>query len=285
MNLGHRFISYIRARFPAGAALVYSVLFISTVAKFYSMSIGWAGVCAIVIVFLFFLRLRLLDEIKDYRYDIEHHSDRPVARGLLSLAELKVVVAFIFVLEVIILLGVPAYARGLWALALVYSAFMYHDFFIRSRGTVAFTMLLIMHHFVFVLYALFAVAAVSGTEFIFDRGGWALLVFLLTPTLCFEIGRKLEQRYNPAGIPTDDTYAFRWGTGVTYSIVLIILYLQVAAYFVLVDGRLPQTMPFLLLTLGATALPFFNQKYGVHTARYWTVALPLFGLLSFALLG
>lgn len=286
-----RLVAYSRIRFPALVALAYALLFAISVKKFVAGNWGLGDILTVPVlcitgaIFLFLLRLRLLDEVKDYHYDRQHHSDRPVARGLLSLTEVRRSATIVIVLEAILQLYVPPLARVIWVAALLYSVLMYRDFFIRSRHSISFTLQLVLHHVIFLLYTAYAVAVMSSTWLNFDMRGVALIVFMVAPTLCFEIGRKLEHRYDGTGNRTDDTYAYHWGQGPTFLVVLAVLYLQVAGFYVLTAGSIGSVLPLALLTLAATATFVVNFEYGVRLAKYWTVVWPLIGLLSFVATG
>jgi 4-hydroxybenzoate polyprenyltransferase len=90
-----RLYAYTRERFPlAPYAFATALFFLSaymTARGLTGRSTGFSAesVIGLVTVFLVFLQLRILDEFKDARFDAEHYPDRPVPRGLVTLAELR----------------------------------------------------------------------------------------------------------------------------------------------------------------------------------------------------
>ena len=63
-----------------------------------------------IAVVLFFFKLRLYDEIKDYEYDLKHNPTRPLARGLLNQQNLYhgIIVCIIFELLCFSIAGIQA---------------------------------------------------------------------------------------------------------------------------------------------------------------------------------
>jgi|GEM_PF-303123 len=86
----------------------------------------WGGVA---LVFLYLFHLRVFDEHKDFAVDAKTRPDRPVQRGIVSLAELRAVGAIAVGLELAIAFGAGPRA-GLWYLVpFAYSLLMYVEFF------------------------------------------------------------------------------------------------------------------------------------------------------------
>ena len=85
---------------------------------------------AFSLALLFFFKLRLYDEIKDYETDLEFNPTRPLARGLLTVRQLERVIALILVFEVTILFFAGDAAAVCGTIAIVYSLLMYKEFFI-----------------------------------------------------------------------------------------------------------------------------------------------------------
>ena len=71
--------------------------------------------CAIAVLFIFF-HLRIFDEIKDYRNDLVVHKGRPLARGLISVREAKLVTLGLILLELCLafFIGRAALIAGDW---------------------------------------------------------------------------------------------------------------------------------------------------------------------------
>jgi 4-hydroxybenzoate polyprenyltransferase len=84
----------------------------------------------LVIIYLTFFRLRIFDEIKDYKNDLIFHPDRPLARGLIDVNEAKKVAFSLMGIEIFLssFLGFSALV-GIVIVSL-YSLLMYKEFFI-----------------------------------------------------------------------------------------------------------------------------------------------------------
>ncbi len=83
----------------------------------------------LVVTLLFFFRLRLFDELKDHDTDLDEHPERPLPRGLVSVAEANRVTAGGLVLEGATALFLGWAATAAWAVAALYSLLMYREFF------------------------------------------------------------------------------------------------------------------------------------------------------------
>ena len=87
-------------------------------------------ITAFSVAFLTFVQLRVSDEFKDREFDLKHHPERPVPRGLVELKELKNIAIGAAVIQVVLslmlspLLLVPLFA--MWS----YLFLMHNEFFI-----------------------------------------------------------------------------------------------------------------------------------------------------------
>lgn len=126
---------FIRERFKPGEYLPLILLFVG-VNLLYAQSVH--GVQTLIqdkiilgiMAFFFFFRMRLFDEIKDYDLDLIINPHRPLARGLLSVREVKVSILFIIVFELFLAASFGTVAFFAYAFALFYSLLMYEEFFI-----------------------------------------------------------------------------------------------------------------------------------------------------------
>jgi len=92
-----KWVAYQKERFPL---LKYSLLVSAFAASGLSLSFLLTGASqplriemfavAFLVTILLFFQLRVADEHKDFEFDAEHHPDRPVPRGLVTLTELKI---------------------------------------------------------------------------------------------------------------------------------------------------------------------------------------------------
>ena len=105
-----------------------------------------------LLALLFFFRLRLFDEIKDYEVDLKVNPTRPLARGLISVKEAKNAVGCVLALELVtcfLLNGIFGIFFHLPAIA--YSFLMYREFFIGNFLRPRLTTYAVLHTYVSVL--------------------------------------------------------------------------------------------------------------------------------------
>jgi len=127
---------YQRERFPLPAMATLGLLLGSAATLFSALVRGdaapaaWPICAAAASVFLVFLQMRVFDEFKDFEDDVRFRPYRAVPRGLVSLAELRGVLAVASVAQVVIALAVDV--RLLWLLAALwgYLLLMAVEFFV-----------------------------------------------------------------------------------------------------------------------------------------------------------
>ncbi len=97
----HRLYEYQKERFPVIQYIIYIFLFyygffnVNLYLSHLHIHYTLLSLVGFITIFLIFFQLRLLDEIKDYKIDSEFMPERPIQRGLVSLKEIKVLLAFI----------------------------------------------------------------------------------------------------------------------------------------------------------------------------------------------
>ena len=143
---------------------------------------------------IFFVKLRLYDEIKDYELDKVINPDRPLPRGLVTHFELKKGIEKRILLEIIFFFsaGFPALLSIL--LAVGYSLLMYKEFFIGKYIRPHLTTYATSHTIVTFFLSLAIFSAFSGKYiwnldleyFYFSLMSWLLFNV-------FELGRKMYQ--------------------------------------------------------------------------------------------
>ncbi len=86
--------------------------------------------CGWLATVLIFLRLRIFDEIKDWRSDRDLHPERPLPRGLISVREAGRVALLVAVAEGLLTAWRGWPATGAWLVVLIFSLLMFREFFI-----------------------------------------------------------------------------------------------------------------------------------------------------------
>lgn len=167
------------------AALVGEVL---------SNSIPWDRLAfTLLFATLFFFKLRLYDEIKDYETDLEFNPTRPLARGLISLKEIKRAIAVIIALELLILFVLGPISLAIGSLAITYSLLMYCEFFVGSWLRPRLTTYAVSHTIVCSLLSCTLIQGLSQTENGFSFWPYQIWAFVIANWFLFnvfEFGRK-----------------------------------------------------------------------------------------------
>jgi 4-hydroxybenzoate polyprenyltransferase len=161
-------------------------------------------------LFVFMVLARLADELKDYQKDQFAHPDRPLPRGVVTLASARRVRGMLFVATAAYA-AVLAVAAG-WRAGALYGAaaawlwLMSHEFFAAERLATRPLVSAILHQLVLLPLYTFAIAA-QEPEAVVTPAGIAYVVANLGASLSYEIGRKLD----PAAHPVLGYYAARYG--------------------------------------------------------------------------
>jgi 4-hydroxybenzoate polyprenyltransferase len=224
ISWGRRWWTYQRERFPlfghgplvavfSVSAVCFSTLLRAGAGEAVSWPRAGALVTAFVCCLLMFLQLRIADEFKDFKEDLEFRPYRPVQRGLVTLRQLAVLF--------IVCAGIQLALAGLRSPRLVlllliawaYLALMSKEFFVEAWLRARPITYLWSHMFIMPLIDLFATgcdwtATPSGRP-----GSPAGLAFFLGASyfngVVIEIGRKIRS-------PMDEergvrTYSVLWG--------------------------------------------------------------------------
>ncbi|HOW97449.1 MAG TPA: UbiA family prenyltransferase [Kiritimatiellia bacterium] len=195
-RLFRAWMTFIRERFPPAANVVMAVFFSLGNAAVASRLAGipfpvWRWNMAAVVTVLFFFRLRCFDEIKDYATDLVLTPTRPLARGLLTLRQVRIMFGVVTAAEFLLVapLGFPALAAH--AAAVVYSYLMYREFFVGAWLRPRLTLYAVAHTAVSILLGWSIAAQVLGpahgkfpvSGLLFGIVNWMLFNV-------FEFGRK-----------------------------------------------------------------------------------------------
>ncbi|UOF01079.1 UbiA prenyltransferase family protein [Bdellovibrio reynosensis] len=122
----------------------------------------------------FFFRMRLFDEIKDYEVDLKVNPTRPLARGILSVIQVKKALIGLIIFELVLAACFGRNAFLIHAMAIGYSLLMYEEFFIGEILRPHLTTYAVTHTFVSVLLGLSSAVAMSGVD-----------ITLLSPAILF----------------------------------------------------------------------------------------------------
>lgn len=228
MNYPLRLKKYLHERFsmrkhlPLISVFTFSAICFSLMAENKADFIGWPRfIQAFTLTFGIFLLLRISDEHKDHEEDLKYRSYLPVARGLISLKELRYVAGAIMALHFVVIGVSPAFL-SVYLLTIFYMGLMYFEFFAASW--------LRRHQLVYVFSHMLIIPLVdlvaSSAHWAFDSGEppWQLAFFFIVSFsngIILEFGRKIKT-------PRDEeenviTYSSLWGTKKAIAIWSLVL--------------------------------------------------------------
>ncbi len=220
-----RWVKFFSERFPFPVLLLVSGGLALSSLSLLPTPISWgSGLAAAGLSLLFFAVLRLMDEVKDYKKDLIAHPQRPLPRGLLSLAEarLGIRVGLGLMLAVALLSALLGYtSAGLYYfLTTVYLYLMYREFFVRSWLEKRVLIYTLSHQIILLLLgsSLMALHAPGHSVSVMSLAGG---IVFLSAFLNYEICRKLAPNANPVL----GTYRTLWGlkrTGLFLNVAALI---------------------------------------------------------------
>ncbi|KYG67443.1 manganese transporter permease [Bdellovibrio bacteriovorus] len=145
-----------------------------------------------ILLLSFFFRMRLFDEIKDYEVDLKINPTRPLARGILSVIQVKKALLLLIIFELILAAFVGGWNSFIvHGLAIGYSLLMYEEFFIGDFLRPHLTTYAVTHTFSSFLLAISAGVAMTGIS-ITDFHADIYIFFLMNWAFfnLFEFARK-----------------------------------------------------------------------------------------------
>lgn len=179
-----------------------------------AIALGFLG------ILLFFICLRVMDEVKDYRKDVVAHPERPLPRGVLTVEEVRGKIGFIYALLWVLAfaLGVRNVPAGLsLACTNLWLWLMYKEFYVGESLARSPLLYACTHQIILLPVCSTAVAAAHPELGLSMPNFWYGLT-VLGAFFGYEVGRKLDPHAHPAL----DTYLVRYGRGHT-SFLLVAL--------------------------------------------------------------
>jgi len=280
-------ITFIKERFPLGTHLPMIVSF--TLAN---VCVGLQSdqsirdylfpICiSLVLTFSFFFRLRLFDEIKDVEVDKRINPTRPLARGLLSVKEVKRMLALLVLFELgfTLYLGISVFYIQLVAIA--YSLLMYNEFLIGMWLRPHLTLYAVLHTAVAFLIGICIQSQVLQLKYT-DIGS-ELILFGLVNWSMFNIFEFARKTFTPdEEVSHHDSYSKLYGLNgallltisqafIALTLLFVITYnfyligIQVSILFILIFSS------FLLLHKNRGEL--FRSIWGLYLVCFYVVLI------------
>jgi len=261
-----RWVTFIKERFPILSHLTMILLFVGS---HFMAAFGTGieidplrGLCLFVAILIFFFKMRLYDEIKDYELDLTINPNRPLPRGLVTLKEVKLAIGVSIVIEVFLFMFMGLWALATFVFAVLYSLLMYKEFFIAEKIRPHLTTYAMIHTIVTIPMGLSIFCGILNVP------PWELPTSLLLFSICnwplfniFEFGRKTfatsEERNQV------ESYSKIFGRAGAVALVLVMACAAVVLICLIMPSQsyLQIKAGFLLLGLGATYVVQDSPKW------------------------
>ncbi|MDH5403189.1 MAG: hypothetical protein OEY49_11910 [Candidatus Heimdallarchaeota archaeon] len=141
MHLSSRYWIFIKERYPPLQVTPFLAIesFCGYIIGllYFDSYINWINyILVLFILWLFYLQLRLFDDIKDFEVDQRVHPTRPLSRGLVSITDLFKLLSIIIGIQLIISVYLSIVTNWIvflfYSLSLFYSILMRYEFFVSS---------------------------------------------------------------------------------------------------------------------------------------------------------
>lgn len=149
----------------------------------------------LILAICFFFRMRLFDEIKDYDVDLVINPTRPLARGLISVSEVKKAILLLIVFEFVLATTLGLVPGLLYVFAVFYSLLMYEEFFVGELLRPKLTAYAMTHTIVVCFLGLALISANLGMM-TFESP--AIAVFLVSHWFIFNLFEFARKTFSPA---------------------------------------------------------------------------------------
>lgn len=280
------YLVYLKERFPPQQFLLLSGLLAAVIGACLRPQLGglrsaWPPALAAALALLFFLfRLRLFDELKDYAHDKKFYPDRPLHRGLVTVAGMKRLIILTLAAETFIAARAGLAPLAFFAVSLVYSLLMFREFFAPEWLRGRFTLYILTHELLAVPLFFYAAALqVPEARLYADPRAWSVVLFLGFQLFFLEIARKMRppELENAAR----DTYTAQYG--VAGASVLLVCAAGAALMLGLLacggNGRYLAALP-VFAWFSYTVLAFARRPSAAASKAVFNTAVAYFTLLS-----
>lgn len=224
---------YLRERFPLPvyALLVGGLSLSGHVLASGGGASAWDGpgvLASFAGLMLFFGVLRLMDELKDYHKDVIAHPDRPLPRGVLSVAQVRravhASVGAMFAFGLGIGFWFEWIAGGLYVFLAVYLWLMFKEFYLGERLARRPILYAVTHQVVLLPICMFTVATVRP-ELAFAPTSIQYGMAVLGSFFAYEVCRKLD----PQAHEVLKTYLAMYGAKGASALVVVLTALAAVA--------------------------------------------------------
>jgi len=209
-------------------------------------------VLALIVSLAYLLHVRIIDDFRDYDHDIEHHKDRPVSTGIITLKELRVIDWVAIAVVITTALYASLQALLITMAMLFYSYFARNEFFLGSQFRKHFYLYNAVN-LVQMLLLQILVYIIASKSFSFTTLVAVHFMFTATGTVIFEFLRKVKSPGQDGS--GKDTYTWFLGLNKALLIYVTIAILNVSLFIkamFLIQGEMTYWIPItIILAVGA----------------------------------
>lgn len=270
-------VLYIKERFPILSVMLFSLLLLFSINLyvFGKFNLNASFYIGIILMVLFLLRVRITDDIKDFKYDSDFHQDRALQRKVISIGKLKAFLVAVLLTELALQFFLSSFAIYLYLGLLAYSLLMYKDFFSKSLSEKAFFLYIFLHQIIFSFYIYYYMCVFNNKITVLGEKDIFVIIFLFLTMYIYEVSRKMNHRFDAGKNKTNDTYIYKWGKMNVVILLFSFICLQLACLlFVFERINIVLFLYFLIVLLGAIL-----KKIREKEAYY--ILIIIFGLLTF----
>lgn len=187
-------LNYLNERFPFINMMLFFILY-AMVFVVYQMTVTENNhsilfhIFGVLAVISFFFRLRVFDEMKDFKMDVINHPQRVLQSGRINLKTLQFIAFLGIIIEIIFIYKAGRASQLTWFIALTYSILMRFEFFIpkllnKNLLVYAISHMVIMPLIIIWIWSSHQATLVLNFELLY------LLLLSLLSGFAFEIARK-----------------------------------------------------------------------------------------------
>jgi len=215
MPFSKRLSLYLDERFPLPTHLPVATLFFAgnyflaeRLSQAGPLTVGWKALGGLVVTFLTFFFLRVLDEFKDYATDVHAHPERVVSRGIMPLSTLRVIGSVIWFVLMAVTLAQGPVPLAAYCAVLGFAGLMYKEFFVGEWLKRHIVLYALSHQGITPLLCFYVyVLSTSGTHW--HPTFWAMMAMASFMGLSWEFARKVRTPDDES--PLIDTYSKHFG--------------------------------------------------------------------------
>jgi 4-hydroxybenzoate polyprenyltransferase len=203
-------------------------------------------IISFITVLLFTFHIRVIDDYKDYLFDLKYHSDRPIQSGVIKIKTLLIIDVIGLFIQAILNLYFSIEAFIWWLIAFSYTILATNEFFIGEKIKRNFFLYNFLNLIQLLILQFYIYAIIYPSFILTDKLLIIHFIFVMFNITLLEFGRKLKSKEEEN--IGKDTYSSRLGIA-RATIIYIIISLVIYYIFNFILFNLQYKMFILMLSL------------------------------------